>query len=120
MKSDAKSVKQYLSEVPIERHQALKKLRDLCKTELTDYEESMAYNMPSYKKNGQVEVAFASQKQHICIYILKHDVMRSNTDLLKGINHGKGCIRYGNPAKIDFEIIKKLLKETVKSNSKIC
>jgi len=120
MKSKATSVKQYLIEAPVKRQHALKKLRDLCKKELIDYEESMAYKMPSYKINGQVEVAFASQKQHICIYILKHDVMLSNTQLLKGVNHGKGCIRYANPNKIDYQLIKKLLKETVESNNKIC
>jgi len=42
-----------------------------------------------------------------------HDVMLSNKELLKGLNHGKGCIRYSNPDKIDFEIIKKLLIATV-------
>lgn len=120
MKSDASSVKQYLTEIPVDRQKALKILRNLCTSELKGYQESMAYMMPSYEKDGQVEVAFASQKQHICIYILKHDVMLSNADLLKGINHGKGCIRYANPEKIDFELIKKLLRETVKSNSKIC
>jgi len=120
MKSEATSVEQYLTEVPIERQQALKELRDLCKKVLTGYDESMAYKMPSYKKDEQVEVAFASQKQHICIYILKHDVMLSNAQLLKDINHGKGCIRYSNPNKIDYRLIKKLLKETVKSNNKIC
>ena len=120
MKSTAHNVKQYLSEVPIERQEALKKLRALCLAELSGYEESMVYNMPSYIKDDQVEVAFASQKQHICIYILKHDVMRSHEALLKGINHGKGCIRYASPHKIDFQLIEKLLKATVMSDNKIC
>lgn len=120
MQSQAKNVDQYLKEAPEERRDALKKLRGLCKEILIGYEESMAYKMPSYKNNGQVEVALASQKQHLCIYILKHDVMLSNQDLLKGINHGKGCIRYANSKKIDYDLIKKLLEETVKSENTIC
>lgn len=120
MKSEAKSVDEYLTTIPEKRSNALQQLRTLCKGILVGYDESMAYKMPSYKKNKVVEVAFASQKQHICIYILKHNVMLANQDLLKGLNHGKGCIRYANPAKIDFELITKLLKETVTSTNKIC
>ena len=120
MKSNRKTVDEYLKEIPEKRVLALKKLRQLCEKHLPEHEESMSYNMPSYKLNNQVEVAFASQKQHICVYILKHDVMLNNKDELKGINHGKGCIRFSNPAKIDFQLIIKLLQETVASNSSIC
>ena len=120
MISEANNVTAYLAEVPEKRIEALQQLRQLCVDTLTGYEESMSYKMPSYKKNGVVEVAFASQKQHICVYILKHEVMLANKELLKGLNHGKGCIRYGNPNKIDFDFIKKLLVETVESDSGIC
>ena len=120
MKSEAKNVDAYLEEVPPKRLEALKKLRALCREVLTDYEESMTYKMPSYKNGDTVEIAFASQKQYICFYVLKHQVMLDNKDLLKGLNHGKGCIRYGNPEKIDFELVRKLLEETVATDGPIC
>jgi hypothetical protein len=44
--------------------------------------------------------------------------MLDNKELLKGLNHGKGCIRYSNPDKIDFELIRKLLTDTVNSGKK--
>ena len=50
MKSEAKTVGEYLLEIPEKRMQALNKLRQLCLTYLPEYEESMQYNMPSYKK----------------------------------------------------------------------
>ena len=120
MKSDSKSVDDYLTQIPKKRISALKKLRQLCLEHLADYEESMAYKMPSYKRNDEVEVAFASQKQHICVYILKHEVMLNNKERLKGLNHGKGCIRYSNPDKIDYQLITDLLKQTVISDASIC
>ncbi len=120
MKSEAKSVDEYFTQIPEKRVNALKQLRTLCKEVLVGYEESMAYKMPSYKKNNVVEVAFASQKQHICLYILKHDVMLANQELLQELNHGKGCIRYSNPNKINFDLIAKLLRDTVASTNKIC
>ena len=120
MKSEARTVGDYLLEVPEKRVQALNKLRLLCLTHLPDYEESMVYKMPSYKRDGQVEVAFASQKQHICIYFLKHEVMLNNKEQLKGLNHGKGCIRFSKPDKIDYQLLTDLLKQTVESDSPIC
>ena len=80
----------------------------------------MMHKMPSYKRNGQVEVAFACQKQHICFYNLKHDVMLINQERLKGLNHGKGCIRFSNPDKFDYPFISNLLKQTDESDSLVC
>jgi uncharacterized protein YdhG (YjbR/CyaY superfamily) len=120
MKSNAKSVNDYLTQIPEKRVSALKKLRELCLEYLPDHEESMAYKMPSYKRNNQVEVAFASQKQHICVYFLIHEVMLNNKERLIGLNHGKGCIRYSNPAKIDYNLIASLLEQTKESDTQIC
>lgn len=120
MKSEAKTVGDYVLEVPEKRIQAIGKLRQLCLNHLPEYEESMVYKMPSYKRDGHVEVAFASQKQHISIYFLIHEVMLNNKEQLKGLNHGKGCIRFSNPDKIDYQLLADLLKQTAASNSRIC
>ena len=120
MKSAAITVDDYLKEVPIQRISALSRLRKLCQEYLPDHDESMVYKMPSYVRDNQVEVAFASQKQHICVYFLIHEVMLNNKDRLKGLNHGKGCIRYIKPDKIDYDLIADLLKQTRQSEDRIC
>ncbi len=120
MTSDAKNVTDYLKDVPEKRKEALTKLRQLCREVLKGYEEGMAYGGPTYMKDKGIEIGFASQKNHICFYCLIHQVMLDNKELLKGLNHGKGCIRYSNPDKIDFELIRKLLTDTVNSGKKPC
>ena len=95
-------------------------LRGLCKKYLPDHEENMTYNMPSYVRNNQVEVAFASQKQHICVYFLIHEVMLNNADRLKGLHHGKGVLRFSQVTKIDYELVVHLLQETSASDQTIC
>jgi uncharacterized protein YdhG (YjbR/CyaY superfamily) len=122
MQSTAKSVSSYLQQVPEERQETVAKLRQLCLDVLESYQEGMDYGMPCYKKNGTVEVAFASQKNYISLYILKQDVMEAHKNLLnvKGVSLGKGCIRYSKPEKIDFEVVKKLLVGTLESSSEIC
>lgn len=120
MQSQAKDVTTYLQEAPAERRPYLAKLRQLCLEVLAGYEEVMEYGMPVYKKNGADEVGFASQKNYISLYILKEEVVRANRDLLKGLSVGKGCIRYSNPKKMDWEVIRKLLVDTVQSGGTPC
>lgn len=78
MQSTAQNVTVYLDEVPAERKAALAKLRDLWRTSLKGFEESMRYGGPCYSRNGEVEVGFASQKNFIALYILRTDVMNAH------------------------------------------
>lgn len=112
MYSSAPDVPTYLQHVPLDRVSCLTELRQLCLHTLINYEEGMEYGMPCYKKNGTVEVAFASQKRYIALYITKKTVVDTYRGELAGLSVGKGCIRYPKPEKIDFTLIAKLLKAT--------
>jgi uncharacterized protein YdhG (YjbR/CyaY superfamily) len=122
MQSQVKTIPAYLKEVPAERQDALKQLRKQCRELLTGFKESMEYGMPSYSRNGEVEVAFASQKNYIALYILRTDVMKTHKDQLKGvgISHGKGCIRYTKPERIDFNVVESMLRATEESEGVVC
>lgn len=121
MQSKAENVDTYLQEVPEERREALTQLRNLCVKHLEGYTETMEYGMPSYKpEGGEVEVAFASQKNYISLYILKKPVFDKYREALAGLDLGKGCIRYRKPAQIDFKIVEQILVDSHQSDSKIC
>ena len=122
MQRSTKSVTDYIKEVPVERKAALTRLRKLCRATLTGFEESMQYGGPTYSRNGEVEVGFASQKHFIGLYILRTDVMEAHRKLLKGkgISVGKGAIRYSGSEKIDFKVVEMMLKATVESTGVIC
>jgi len=122
MQSSAKTVTAYLREVPPERKAALTKLRDLCRAELTDFEEAMEYGGPTYSRGGEVEVGFASQKNFIGLYILRTDVMNAHKEQLKGkgVSIGKGAIRYSKPERIDFKVVESMLRATQESTGPVC
>lgn len=120
MQSTARNVSSYIDESPEERQETLTRLRHVCLEILTGYEESMEYGMPCYRKNGAIEVAFASQKNYISLYIMKEDVVRANHALLKGLSVGKGCIRYTSLKKINLDVIRKLLEDTIRSAGSPC
>jgi uncharacterized protein YdhG (YjbR/CyaY superfamily) len=122
MQSDAKTVTEYLLDVPQERLAVLKKLRALCRKHLKGFKETMEYGMPSYWRDGVAEVGFASQKNFVALYILRTDVMNAHTDQLQGtgISHGKGCIRYSKPERVDFAVVESMLKATARSKGQVC
>lgn len=67
MRSNSKTVDAYLVEVFAERKAGLVQLRELSLSTLKGFEESMEYGMPSYSEEGEVEIAFASQKNYISL-----------------------------------------------------
>jgi uncharacterized protein YdhG (YjbR/CyaY superfamily) len=120
MQSKAKDVDTYIQQAPEERRQALTKLRNLCRQELKDFEENMFYGMPGYARSGEVQVAFASQRNYISLYILRHEVLNSHRTALTAVKVGKGCIRYSTPEKIDYAVVKKMLTATRTSKGPVC
>ena len=119
MQTNAKNVTTYIQEAPAERQAVLLKLQHMCREFLPSLEETMDYMVPSYKRNGEVEVAFASQKYFIALYILRKSVIDAYRDQLKGQSIGKGCIRYTKPEKVDFTLVEKLLRDTEKAEGPI-
>jgi uncharacterized protein YdhG (YjbR/CyaY superfamily) len=120
MTSKAISVQEYMAELPAGRKPALESLLALCRQNLKGYDECMEYGMPCYKRNDAAEVAFASQKQHIALYVMKKDVVDEFRDALPGSKIGKGCIRFSKPDKIDFDVVGEILRRTAESGAAPC
>jgi len=120
MTSKAADVQTYIAELPAGRRAVIEKLRNLCRQHLTGYQECMDYGLPVYKRNGVPEVSFASQKQYISLYVLKKEVLDEFRGALPTAKIGKGCIRFSKPDKIDFEVVKQLIRRTAASKAAPC
>lgn len=120
MQSKATTVDEYILESPVERQEALNKLRTLFLQELKGYEEKMAYGGPCYAKEGNIEAGFGSQKHFIGVYILKQKAFNKYINEIKGATHGKGVIRFSKPENIEFPVIQKMLKAHYEMEDEIC
>ncbi|MBT2539258.1 DUF1801 domain-containing protein [Streptomyces sp. ISL-44] len=113
----------YLAAVPEARREALTRLRELCLSELPGFEEVIAYGMPAYVRPGEPvgEIAWANQKQYISFYLLRTDVRDAFADRLAAHDMGKACLRFRNPAKVDFDLLRDLLRATASAApGKVC
>jgi uncharacterized protein YdhG (YjbR/CyaY superfamily) len=120
MASEATTVTAYIAEAPADRRPALNLLRRLCREDLPGFAEAMKHGMPSYLRGGEIEVAFASQKSYISVYILRQAVLEANADRFTGLSVGKGAIRFRRPEQIDPETVRALLGATVADDGQIC
>ena len=120
MKSKATTVVAYIEEQPPQWQPTLRKLRAACRKQLRGYTERMAYGMPSYEYQGQVEVGFGKQAHYLSLYILKQPVFDAHIAELAGLSLGKGCIRYRRPEQIDWDVVSALLADTSRSTATIC
>ena len=120
MRSDAPSVDAYMKHVPEVRRAALQAMRKRCRKLLVGFDEEMRYGMPSYSRGGAVEVAFASQKNYISLYVLRSEVLNNHRHDFESADLGKGCVRFRTPDQIDMDLVEAILEDTAASRGPVC
>lgn len=121
-RSTAEDVDGYLAEVADQdRLTALIRIRELCRTELAEYEEVMAWGMPSYRrKGGEAEIAFANQKQYVSFYLMRPDIREGFEERLADQDMGKGCLRFRRTEAIDYDLVRDLLRAAAATPGEVC
>ena len=76
--------------------------------------------MPTYGRDGIAEIAWASQKQYISLYVMRGDVLDAHREQLAHLSVGKGCIRYRSPAAVDFAVVRSMLTDVAASRGPVC
>jgi uncharacterized protein YdhG (YjbR/CyaY superfamily) len=110
----------YLDAASPDRRPGLLHIRAICLETLDGFIETIRYGMPSYERDGDVELGFADQKQYISFYVLRTDVMAAHRERLHGLSVGKGCIRYRRPEQIDLEVVRSIVATTARTSGRVC
>lgn len=129
MQSKAKTVQQYLKELPPDRRAAISAVRDTIVKNLDkDYEETMGYGMISYVVPHRVHPAgyhcdpkqpmpfacLASQKNHMAVYLMStcdptsqegQSFLKAWAKTGKKLDMGKCCIRFKKLEDLPLEVI---------------
>ena len=113
-------VDDYMAAAPPGQQPALEALRDACLQLLPGFSESLRYGMPSYQRDEDVEIAFASQKDHVSLYVLHTDVVNAHLPRLERLSIGEGCIRYRHPEQIDMDVVRSMLMMNALTSGVTC
>ncbi|MEZ7157899.1 iron chaperone [Streptomyces sp. MAD19A] len=119
VQSRATDVDAYLAEVSDDRKVVLTRVRELCRAELEGFAEVMAYGMPTYRRDGVAEIAFASQKRYLSFYLLRGDVRDAFAERLAGQDMGKSCLRFRRPDSVDLDLVRDLLRATAAASGPV-
>jgi uncharacterized protein YdhG (YjbR/CyaY superfamily) len=129
MQSKAKTVKEYLAELPDDRRESLTTVRDVILQNLPPgYEETMnwgmiTYQIPpetypnTYNKQPLMYAALASQKNHMAVYLTsiysdvetKETFVREYKATGKKLDMGKSCVRFKKLESLPLELIGKAI-----------
>ena len=108
------TIDEYIRTFPPDIQKTLGKIRETIKKTAPSAEESISYQIPTFKLNGNL-VHFAAFKNHIGFYpgakaieVFKEDLSRYNTS--------KGAVQFPFEQPIPLDLISKIVKYTVKFN----
>lgn len=115
MKTDFKSIEEYISTFPNEVKERLEEIRKLVKKEAPEAVESISYGMPTFKLNGKPLVYFAGYEHHIGFYPIPSGIEAFKKEL-SIYKQGKGSVQFPLNQPLPTELIEKIVKFRVQEN----
>ena len=112
------SIDEYLLDVGEKEQIVLEKLRKQIHAAAPGAEETISYQIPTFKLNGSL-VGFAAFKKHCSFFVMNNTLIASMKDELKGYDTDKGTIRFSPEKPLPAALVKKLVRARVKENAEI-
>jgi len=113
-KPAAKPVDAYIAKQPDEAQRVLRQVRRIIRRALPHADETISYQIPTYKLDGQYVVYFAGWKQHWSLYPVTKPVRTTLATELASYDVSKGTVRFPLadpvPAKLVDRIVKALAR----------
>jgi uncharacterized protein YdhG (YjbR/CyaY superfamily) len=104
----------YLAAVSADKRAALEMLRKTIKTAAPEAEECISYQLPAFRLNGKLLVAYGAATNHCAFY--PGSVMAALKDELKGYDTSKGTIRFSADRPLPPALVRKLVKLRIVKN----
>ena len=110
IKAQPKTIDEYLAALSHDKQAALERLRTIIRAVVPRAEECISYQLPAFRLDGKLLVAFGAAANHCAIY----GVVGAHKDELKDYDtSGKGTIRFQPDDPLPAPLIRKLLKARI-------
>lgn len=110
-----KTIDDYIKKFPEDIQTILKKVRQTIRQTAPEATETISYQMPTFKLNGNL-VHFAVWKNHLGFYPAPSGI-KAFTKELQAYKNSKGAIQFPLDQSIPYSLIKKITAFRVKENS---
>lgn len=115
MKTNYKTVDEYISAFPKDIQIILEKVRATIIKNAPEAVESISYGMPAYKTNGKPLVYFAGYKKHIGFYATPTGHSEFSNEL-SNYKQGKGSVQFPIDHPVPYWLIEQIVIFRVKEN----
>jgi uncharacterized protein YdhG (YjbR/CyaY superfamily) len=112
-----KSMDEYIGTFPEDIQKILVELRATIKAAAPEAEETISYNIPTFKMNGRYLIYFAGFKNHISLYPIPVGSEAFNKQISK-YAEGKGTLKFPIDKPLPWKLITKIVKLKLDENQK--
>jgi uncharacterized protein YdhG (YjbR/CyaY superfamily) len=111
------SVDDYIAAQPSSARAALKRVRAAIRAALPGSQETISYNMPTYKLAGETIIHFAAWKKHFSLYPASAKLLAHFEKDLAAATINKHTIRFALDAPVPARLIGRIAKYRVKEKA---
>jgi uncharacterized protein YdhG (YjbR/CyaY superfamily) len=115
MKTQYKTVDEYIQTLPEDIQVVLEKIRQTIKKTAPEAIEGISYQMPAFKLNGKPLVYFAAFKSHIGFYPVPSGIESFKKELAD-YKYSKGSVQFPLDKPIPYDLVEKIVAFRVKEN----
>jgi uncharacterized protein YdhG (YjbR/CyaY superfamily) len=112
-----KSIDEYISGLPEEVQETLRKLREVIRKAAPGAEEKISYGMPTFALHGNL-IHFAAHKRHIGLYPTPSGIETFGLEL-SGYKSAKGSVQFPIDMPLPYELIGRIVRFRVVENVKL-
>jgi len=113
----AKTIDEYLATLSDDKRAALEKLRKAIKAAAPKAEECISYQLPAFRLDGRMLVAFGATANHCAFYPMSPSTVEAHQDDLKDYDTSKGTIRFQPDHPLPAALVRKLVKARIAENA---
>lgn len=110
LNATCRSVDEYIASQPEAAQAALARVRDAIRGAIPEVEETISYNMPTYKLGGRAIIYFAGWKQHYSVYPASSALIAAFDLDLTPYKIEKSTIKFSFSAPVPVELIGRIAK----------
>lgn len=111
------SVDEYIAALPEDRRAAIEGIRTAIRAAAPDATETIAYQMPAFRTDGQFLVSYAAFKVHYSLFPASDAVVEALGKDLRPYLAGKGTIRFPADKPIPTELVARIVRIRVTENA---
>jgi uncharacterized protein YdhG (YjbR/CyaY superfamily) len=115
IRAKAKTIEEYLAALSSDKRAALERLRKTIRAAAPGAEECISYQLPAFRLNGRVLVAFGAATNHCAFY--PGAVAEAHKRELKGYDTSRGTIRFQADNPLPATVVRKLVRARIAENA---